>query len=321
MNLVATLLSAAALALSATLANAQDYPSKPVTLVVPFAPGASVDLMSRLHADNVGKSIGQRIVIDNKAGSGGIVGAMAVKDSKPDGYTLFIAHIGTHAILPPMQQLPYDARKDFVAITQLISFPTFLTVPSGSPAKSAADIVKLARERSGGVRLATQGVGSGTHILGAMWQDQTKMPLEQVHYRGTSQMLPDLVAGRVDMTFSTIASTREFVRDGKLRILAIASPKRWPGLPDVPTMAEAGYPGVDQDTWFGVAAPAGTPKPIVDKLNAEFVNSSKDPALIARLNDVGVNVITSTPEEFAALWVSEEARWGRIVKTLNIKAE
>jgi tripartite-type tricarboxylate transporter receptor subunit TctC len=221
-----------------------------------------------------------------------------------------------------MQTLPFDALKDFEPITELFYFPTYLVVPAASPAKTAADLIALAKTKPGGVRLASQGVGSGTHILGAIWQDLAKAPIEHVPYRGSGQILPDLLAGRVDMSFISYLTIRELVKDGKLRILAVASPTRWSELPDVPTMAEAGYPGVDQDTWFGVAAPAGTPKAVVAKLFDLFVKASTDPALVKRASDDGVTIATSkSPQAFGELWTSEAARWGKIVRALNIKAE
>ena len=250
-----------ALSTLGTFAHAQDFPTKPITIVNPLTAGTGVDVMTRLYADAVARDTGQRILVENKTGSGGIAAALAVKDARPDGYTLLVAHVGTQSTLPAMQTLPFDALKDFEPITELFYFPTYLVVPAASPAKTAADLIALAKTKPGGVRLASQGVGSGTHILGAIWQDLAKAPIEHVPYRGSGQILPDLLAGRVDMSFISYLTIRELVKDGKLRILAVASPTRWSGLPDVPTMAEAGYPGVDQDTWFGVAAPAGTRRP------------------------------------------------------------
>jgi tripartite-type tricarboxylate transporter receptor subunit TctC len=312
--------AAAALALATGAVCAQDFPSKPITLVVPFPAGAVFDISSRLIGDAVGRSVGQRVVIDNKAGAGGIVAAGAVKEAKPDGYSLYMANIGTQAILEALQKLPFDPVKDFEPITQTNSFSVFVAVPAASPHKSAADVIAAAKK--GGVRYGSQGVGSGTHILGAMWADATKSNLEHVPYRGSSPMLVDLIAARIDIGFVTWAAAKEYVRDGKLRLLAIASTKRWPHQPDVPTMAEAGYPGIDQDVWFGPAAPAGTPKPVVDKLYAEFVKASKDPELVKRLDAEGVNIVTSaSPEAFRALWVSETARWGKVIRDLGIKAE
>jgi tripartite-type tricarboxylate transporter receptor subunit TctC len=221
-----------------------------------------------------------------------------------------------------MQTLPYDPLKDFAPITELFYFPTYLVVPAASPAKTAADLVALAKARPGGIRLASQGVGSGTHILGAIWQDLAKAPIEHVPYRGSGQIIPDLLAGRVDMSFISYLTIRELVADGKLRILAVASPTRWSGLPNVPTMAEAGYPGVDQDTWFGLAAPAGTPTAIITKLFDLFVKASTDPTLVKRAGDDGVTIAASkSPQAFGELWASERARWGKIVRALNIKAE
>ena len=308
--------------LGALCAHAQDFPTKPITIVNPLTAGTGVDVMTRLYADAVARETSQRVLVENKTGSGGIAAALAVKDARPDGYTLLVAHIGTQSILPAMQALPYDPLKDFAPITELFYFPTYLVVPAASPAKTAADLVALAKARPGGIRLASQGVGSGTHILGAIWQDLAKAPIEHVPYRGSGQIIPDLLAGRVDMSFISYLTIRELVADGKLRILAVASPTRWSGLPNVPTMAEAGYPGVDQDTWFGLAAPAGTPTAIITKLFDLFVKASTDPTLVKRAGDDGVTIAASkSPQAFGELWASEGARWGKIVRALNIKAE
>jgi tripartite-type tricarboxylate transporter receptor subunit TctC len=310
------------LVLAACAAQAQDFPTKPITIINPLTAGTGVDVMTRLYADAVARDTGQRVLVENKTGSGGIAAALAVKEARPDGHTLLVAHVGTQSILPALQTLPYNVLADFEPITELFYFPTYLVVPAASPAKTAADLIALAKTRPGGIRLASQGVGSGTHILGAIWQDLAKAPIEHVPYRGSGQLIPDLLAGRVDMSFISYVTIRELVADGKLRILAVASPTRWSGLPNVPTMAEAGYPGVDQDTWFGLAAPAGTPKVVVTKLFDLFVKASNDPALVKRANADGVTIATSkTPQTFAELWSSEGTRWGKIVRALNIKAE
>ena len=216
-----------ALSTLGTFAHAQDFPTKPITIVNPLTAGTGVDVMTRLYADAVARDTGQRILVENKTGSGGIAAALAVKDARPDGYTLLVAHVGTQSTLPAMQTLPFDALKDFEPITELFYFPTYLVVPAASPAKTAADLIALAKTKPGGVRLASQGVGSGTHILGAIWQDLAKAPIEHVPYRGSGQILPDLLAGRVDMSFISYLTIRELVKDGKLRILAVASPRRW----------------------------------------------------------------------------------------------
>jgi tripartite-type tricarboxylate transporter receptor subunit TctC len=310
------------IALGGVAAQAEDFPVRPITIVNPLTAGSGVDVMTRLYADAVAREVGQRVLVENKTGSGGVVAALTVKDARPDGYTLLLAHIGTHAILSSLQTLPYDPAKDFAPITLLFYFPTYLVVPAASPAKSAADLIALAKARPGGVRLASQGVGSGTHILGAIWQDQAKAPIEHIPYRGSGQIVPDLLAGRVDLSFMSYLTIRELARDGKLRILAIASPTRWSGTPDVPTMAEAGYPGVDQDTWFGLAAPAETPKPVVAKLFDLFVKASSDPALVKRAGEDGVTIATSkSPQAFGEQWTRESERWGKVVRALNLKAE
>jgi tripartite-type tricarboxylate transporter receptor subunit TctC len=302
-----------------TYALGLDFPQRTITLIVPLPAGAVVDFAARLYADVVSRSIGQRIIIDNRPGAAGVVGAMATKLAEPDGYTLYMAHIGTLALLPAIQKVPYDPIADFAPITRLISFPTYLTVPTSSAAHSAANIVE--RAKSEPVKLASQGVGSGAHVLGAMWQAQANVSFVHIPYRGTAQFLPDLVANRVDMTFSAYSSTQELVRGGSLKLLAIAAPVRSTIFPDVPTMQESGFPGVDQDTWFGLVAPAGTPREVIQKLNEEFSKAAKDPALLKRLTSDGTNVVVDSPQDFAELIRSEAARWGATIKQLGIKAE
>ncbi len=312
----------ALIALGAPAARGQDFPSKPITVVNPQAAGAGVDIITRLFTDAVQRNLNQRVVVENKTGGGGVIAAMAVKDARPDGYTLFLCHVGTQSTLGAMQTLPFDPLKDFEPVTQTIMFPTFLTVPANSPVKTAADVVALSKTKPGGMRLASQGVGSGTHILGEIWKGQSGAMIEHVPYRGSGQFIPDLLAGRVDMTFISFLTIREMVKDGKLRVIAVASKQRWSGLPDIPTMAEAGFPGVDQDTWFGLAAPAGTPKPVIERIHAEFVKASTDAALVKRGNDDGINIVVSkTPQAFGELWAEDQKRWYPIVKSLNIKAE
>ena len=301
--------------------HAQDFPSKPISIVVPYPPGASFDLAARLLADVLGKTIGQRVVVDNKPGAGGILGANFVKDSRPDGHTLFQAFIGTHAVLEALQPIPYDPIKDFEPVSQTNSFANILTVATSSPFRNVADIVAAARSKPTGVTYGSQGIGSGTHIIGEMWAAAAKAKLVHVPYKGAAPMLVDVVTNRVDIGFATFGSANEYVKDGKVRFLAIAAKQRWNGLPDVPTMAEAGYPGADLDVWYGLAAPAGTPKPIIDTLNRAIVQASRDTAMINRLKVAGVDVVTGTPEEFRALWISERSRWGKVIKALGIKAE
>jgi tripartite-type tricarboxylate transporter receptor subunit TctC len=302
-----------------TYSLGNDFPQRPITLIVPLPAGAVVDLAARLYADVVSRNIGQRIVVDNRSSAAGIVAAMATKQAAPDGYTLYMAHIGSLALLPAMQKVQYDPIADFAPITLLISYPTYLTVPAGSTARSAADIVERAKSET--VKLASQGVGSGAHVLGAMWQAQTNVSFVHVPYRGTAQMLPDLVANRVDMTFSGYSSTQELVSGGSLKLLAIAAPIRSMIFPAVPTMEESGFPGVYQDTWFGLVAPAGTPRAVIQKLNEEFSKAAKDPVLLKRLTTDGTNVVVNSPQDFAELIRSEAARWGVTIRQLGIKAE
>ncbi len=301
--------------------RAQDFPSRPITIVVPYPPGASFDLAGRLLADVLSRAFGQRVVVDNKPGAGGIIAANFVKDSRPDGYTLLQAFIGTHAILEALQPIPYDPIKDFEPVTQTNSFANILTVSTTSPFKTVADVVAAARTQPSGVTYGSQGIGSGTHIIGEMWADMAKAKLVHVPYRGAAPMLVDVVSNRVGIGFGTFGAANQYVKDDKVRFLAIAAKQRWSGLPEVPTMAEAGYPGIDLDVWYGLAAPAGTPKAVIEKLHSAVVQASRDPTMNARLEAAGVDIVTSTPDGFRALWVAERDRWGKVIKTLGIKAE
>ncbi|MFM9967699.1 MAG: Bug family tripartite tricarboxylate transporter substrate binding protein [Burkholderiales bacterium] len=314
-------LAAATLLVCAPGIHAQDFPNKAISIVVPYPPGASFDLAARLLAEVMGKNIGQRVVVDNKPGAGGIVGANFVKDSRPDGHTLFQAFVGTHAVLEALQPIPYDPVRDFDPVSQTNSFANILTVATGSQFKNVADVITVARNNPAGVTYGSQGIGSGTHIIGEMWAAAAKAKLVHVPYKGAAPMLVDVVANRVDIGFATFGSANEYVKDGKVRFLVIAAKQRWNGLPDVPTMAEAGYPGIDLDVWYGLAAPAGTPRAVIDYLNRAVAQASRDAGMVARLKVAGVDVVTGTPEEFRALWIAERNRWGKVIKTLGIKGE
>lgn len=314
------LLTTLVLAAGIASAAAQDFPSKPITIVVPFPPGGVADQATRLVAAKVSDSIGQPVVIDNRPGGGGQVGAMVVKQAKPDGYTLFLANIGSHAINQSLYaKLSYDPVKDFSPVTEIFSMSHVLAVPKNSPAKTPADLVALSKAKP--LSFASQGIGSGGHLLGEMFKSGTGSNVVHVPYKGTAQILPDLLAGRLDLIFDGIPGSGPLVRDGNLKGLAVTDSKRSAMLPDVPTMAEAGFPGYELSAWFGIAAPANTPAPVINKLNAEFIKALKHPDVVARMTEFGVNIIGNSPEEFAAVMASETTRLGQVVKASGARAE
>jgi tripartite-type tricarboxylate transporter receptor subunit TctC len=306
----------------AALAQTETFPSRPITIVVPFPPGGSSDTVTRLVAQKLGENLKTNIVIDNRGGGGGVPAAIATKQAMPDGYTLFLSNNGLFAIMPALTpDIRFDPVKDFQPITPLFSFPSVLVVPVASPARTAKDLVDLAKSKPGGLNYASQGVGSGGHILGEMLRLKSGAPFVHVPYRGAGPAVNDLVAGSVDLLFSSYVSAIGQVQGGKLRILGWTAAKRSPALPDVPTMAEAGYPGVELEIWQGIMAPAKTPAAIVSKLNAELVKAAKSPEVVEKVAAQAVEMTTSSPEEFAKLLASDIDRLGKVVRDAGIKAQ
>lgn len=306
----------------AALGHAQSFPSKPITIVVPFPPGGVTDPVARMVGQKITESVGQPVLIDNRPGGGGLIGAEIVKRAAPDGYTLFFGHFGTHSVNPSLySKLPYDPVRDFQPITMLISTLSLLVVPADSPAKSAAELVALAKTKPGGLNYASQGIGSGGHLLGEMFKAKTGAPLTHVPYRGSAPAIADMLAGRVDLFFDALITSGPYVRDGKFRALGISSKTRSKLFPDVPALAEAGFPDMELDAWFGMFAPAGTPQPVVRKLNEEFVRAMKSPDVYKRFTEQGLEVVTNTPEEFAALINADTVRLGKVVRDSGARAD
>jgi len=313
----------ATLALCAVPAPAQDaFPSRPITIVVPFPPGGSAEALMRPIAERIRISTGQPVIIDSRPGGGGNVGAVAVKNAPADGYTLFMGHNGTHGTNPALySELRYDPVKDFQPITTLMSFPSVLVVPASGPVKSLADLAALAKSKPGGLSYASQGVGATGHILGEMFRSAIGVPLVHVPYRGAAAAATDVMTGRVDMFFAAYLSVSAQVTAGHLRAIAITSTKRSAALPEVPTVIEAGFPSLEIETWFGVMAPAGTPAPVVKKLHEEFVAAARNPELVQLVTSQAAEIVTRTPEEFSALIARDMDRLGKIVREAGIRIE
>ena len=269
----------------------------------------------RLVSAKVSESIKQTIVIENRPGGGGNVAALALKNAPPDGYTLMMGHTGTHAINATLYpDLKFDPIKDFQPITALISFNNILLVPEASPAKTAVELVAFAKTKPDGLTYGSQGVGTGGHLLGVILAKQTGIKLVHVPYRGVAPAVTDMVAGRVDMMFSSYLTASPHIKSGKLRMLGLAGAQRHPLIPEVPTMAEAGFAGVEMEQWFGLFAPAGTSDPIVRRLNREFVAALQSDEVNKTLLPQGSIIIPGTPEDLAARIARDVVALGKVVK-------
>jgi tripartite-type tricarboxylate transporter receptor subunit TctC len=308
-------LIALALALIGTSADAQEYPTKPVRLIVPFAPAGPTDIMSRAISERITARLGQQLVVDNRPGAGGGIGTELAARSAPDGYTMLLGHIGTHAINASLySRTGYDPVKDFAPITMIATLPLGLFVHVSVPAHSVKELVALARAKPGSINFGSAGSGGPTHMAGEMLKSMAHIDIVHVPYKGNAASLTDLVAGRVQMMFSNLLTAGPQARAGKLRAIAISSARRSPQAPELPTIAESGVPGYDLTPWYGVLFPAGTPRAIVMRLNKEIGEILTSPEMVDRFRTQGIDLVTSTPEAFAALIKSEIPKWRKVVK-------
>jgi tripartite-type tricarboxylate transporter receptor subunit TctC len=304
------------------VALAQDYPARPIHLVVPFPPGGGNDTVARAIAQQMGPALGQPVVIDNRPGAGGSVGAEAVAKAPADGYTLFLAGVGSHAANPNLHaRLPYDPVRDFAPITLVASAPSVLVVNPGVPARSIAEFTAYARAHPGKLNYASNGNGSAAQLAAAMYESMAGVRMVHVPYKGIAPALQDLLGGEVQLMFGTIVALVPHVQAGKLRALAVTSRKRSALLPDVPTLAESGLPDYQAGSWYGVLAPAGTPRAIIDRLHETIVKALRQPEVAKRLAAEGAEVIGSTPEEFGAHIKAELARVASVVRAAGIRME
>jgi tripartite-type tricarboxylate transporter receptor subunit TctC len=318
---IAILIGLAAISIvSPVPSNAQDYPTKPIRLIVPFAAGGPMDIMSRALGERLTINLGQQVVIDNRGGAGGSIGTEIVARSAADGYTLLTGHIGTHAINVSLYpKLGYDPVKDFTPVSLMATLPLGLFVNVSVPVKSVTDLVSLAKAKPGSVNFASAGSGGPTHMAGEMLKAMTQVDIVHVPYKGNAAALGDLVAGRVQMMFSNLLTAMPHAKAGKLRAIAVSSGKRSAQAPDLPTVAESGVPGYDLTPWYGLFAPSGTPRAIVTRLNRETDRILNAPDVRERFRLQGVDLVTCTPEEFAALIKKEIPKWREVVKKSGAK--
>jgi tripartite-type tricarboxylate transporter receptor subunit TctC len=317
----ASLAGVLALALSAMAAAAQPYPSRPITLVVPFPPGGSTTVIARSIADKLGDALGQPIVIDNRGGAGGSIGARAVARSAPDGYTLLLAFTGTLAISPAMfANVGYDPRKDFAGVGLIGTAPTVLVVNPSLPARSTGDLIKLAAS-TGNLYFGSAGIGTLTHLAGELFANMAGVPLTHIPYKGTGPAVNDLLGAHIQMMFAPVPAAHGNVMAGTLRALGVSSLKRSALLPDIPAVAEQGLPGFEVVQRSALLAPAGTPPAIVERLNRELNVLLATGEVSKRLALEGAEPIPGPPEAYAADIDREEARWSALVRRLGIKGE
>lgn len=312
-----------AVAFCSSIAWAQPFPGRAVTIIVPFGAGGGTDLVARALAPRVQEALGQPVIVENKPGGNGQVAATALKLARPDGHTLLAVSQGIVATNPWIYpKLSYDPQKDFAPVTLLYSSTHLLLVPAGNPARSVKDLVEQAKAKQGGLSFGSSGIGSGSHLAGEMWKQSSGVQAVHVPHKGSADLLPNLLGARLDYAFDGPSQAAPMIRDGRIRVLAVTDARRSAAFPDVPTMAEAGFPGIEVNSWFGLVAPAGTPQPVVARLHAEFVKALAFPEVQKRLAEL-VNQPTPSrsPDEFAAYIATERERHGRIVTTGNIKAE
>jgi tripartite-type tricarboxylate transporter receptor subunit TctC len=326
MRRIAALLGAVALALSAAPAAAQDatgFPARTIRIVVPFPPGGVTDRLARVVAQKMQEQWGQPAVVDNRPGASGMIAAEQVAKSPPDGYTLMMGHIGTHAINPSLfAKLPYDPVQDFAPVSLLVSVPNILLVHPSVPAGSVAELIALAKAKPGTLNFASPGSGTSGHMSAELLKSLAGIDIVHVPYKGPGPALQDLLAGQVNMLFDTVASSMPQVRAGKLKGLAVTTPARSAIAPDVPTMAEAGVAGYEIAPWFAAYAPAGTPPAVIDKLNAEMRRILALPDVrTAFVDQQGMTLIASSPAELGAHTQREIAKWARVVKATGARAE
>lgn len=303
-------------------ASAQTYPQRPIRLVIGLAAGGPSDVMARTVAQVLGERLGQQVVVDNKPGVGGNIAADLVAKSAPDGYTLFFTSTGPFGVSPSLfSKLPYDPVKDFAPVGLVANLPLVLFVTSSLPANNLGELLALARARPGQLMYATSGNGSVTHLAMESLKSAAKVDIQHVPYKGTAAAMPDLVSGQVQIMMDGWSGSQPMVQAGKLRSIAVAVEKRISVAPNVPTIAESGFPGFNASPWYGIVAPAGTPKPIIERLSTELRATMANPDVRAKFASLGMEPLSSSPAEFATFIQSEITKWTEVVKSSGAKVD
>jgi tripartite-type tricarboxylate transporter receptor subunit TctC len=320
-HLIRTTLSAMVLATMALTSAAQSFPSKPIRLLVPFAPGGTTDMVARTVGARLAEQLGQPVVVDNRGGGSTIIGTDALAKAPADGYTIMLA-TPDFTINPSLQpKLPYDALKDFAPIALIGTYPMILVANSDHKFNSVSDLLAQAKASPGKINFASAGNGSMPHLCGELLNSLAGLKIAHVPYKGNGPAISDLLAGHVSLLFSGGPPIAGHVKSGKLKILGVSTAKRHPTMPDVPTLAESGVPGYDVTAWFGFIAPAGVPKDVIARLNSEIASALQAPEVRTKLAGLGAELAASTPEAFGSVIYSEIEKWGRVVKAASIKVE
>ena len=312
---------AVSLLLFSSLAAAQTYPAKPVTVIVPFAVGGSTDIVARIVAQELSSSLGKQVIVDNRTGGGGVIGWGAVARAAPDGYTLLTEELSFAIAAGLVPNLPYDPKKAFTHITTAVSVPHVLVVNPSVKANTVKELIALVKADPGKLNYGSGGNGTNTHLGGELFKSLTGVEMTHVPYRGAGAVIQDLIAGQVQVLVTSVPTALPHIKSGKLRALMVTSEKRVAVLPDVPSAPEAGVPKMLMEFWIGFAAPAGTPQPIVDRLNKEIVAGLSAQGTKKRLTELGLDPVGSTPAQAAKLVDDEIQRWGAVIKAANIKPD
>jgi len=321
-RIITALFVVASLAGVALAAQAQNYPSKPIRIIVPYPAGGTSDILARSIGQKLSESLGQPVVVENKPGANGNVGAEFVARAAPDGYTLLLADIGALAISPSVYpKLPFDPAKDFAPVTMVAYSPHILVVHPSVPAASVKELIALAKSKPGKLNFAISGVGGAPHLAGVDFALRTGIDWAYIPYKGGSQAIADVAGGQADVTLNGMLATYPLVQGGKLKLLAVSSAKRMSAIPDVPTIAESGIPGFETGSWQGVVAPAGTPREVIAKLNSEIGRIVTTPEMRDKLGVQGADVRTNMPDEFSTFIRSEMTKWAKVVKDANVKID
>ena len=310
------------MAASVTVGHAQTYPSKPSRIVVGFTAGGPSDIVARIVAQQLTERMGQSFVVENRVGATGTIGAELVAKAPSDGYSLYLASQTTHAVAPYMYaKVGYDPIKDFATVVRVVHNPLLVVVNPSMPVKSMNDLIALARARPGQINFATGGIGSSPHMSMELLKSTLKLDMVPIHYKGDGAAIIDVIGGQVPMLTSSISALMPYVRSGKLRGVAVTSLKRSTVAPEFPTIAESGLQNFEVITWFGLLAPAATPKDVVSRLNAEVVQSVSLPAVKEQLTKMGFEIVANTPEQYAVFLREENVKWGKVVRDLGLRAE
>lgn len=319
--LIAVVIGISISAASPVQAQTESYPVRPVRIIVPFPPGGSVDVVARLVAPKLGELLGQPVVVDNRSGASGNIGSEAAARAKPDGYTLLAQTIPFVANRYLFSKVPYDPLTDFAPVLLVSSSPSLLAVHPSVPAHSVRELIALAKSKPGAMNYSAAGIGTNPHIAGELFCLLTGVDIVAVQYKGGGPALVALLGGETGLSFPNLAESTPHIKSGKLRVLGVTSARRTAALPDAPTIAESGVPGYEFVTWHGVLAPQGTPAAIVSMLNEKLRAALRSPEVAQRFGELGLDVIASSPDEFAAHLRSESEKWGRVVRERRLRAE